>query len=302
MAPAIGTRIVVHQKPARIAVLVTPWNYPAAKVARKIGPALAAGYPVVIKPASEMPLTMLAIMPILEEAGAPRGVVDVFPSRSSGAVVDEMLADSRVRVVSFTGSTEVGRKLLRSAAENVVKPAMELGGNAPFIVCNDADLDAAADGLMVAKIRNIGEACTAANRIYVHEEIEGAFVERYTARMAALTIGNGLESGIDVGPLADAESWDKVDHLVRDAVAKGTDLKLGGVRPNGPGFYYPPTVMINVADAAECLRGEVFGRLPQIRRSGTGTRSSGGQTTPSMASSRTSTQRTASRHGTGRAA
>lgn len=265
LAPATGARIVVHQKPAGIAVLVTPWNYPAAMGARKIGPALAAGCPVVIKPASETPLTMLALMPILEEAGVPAGVVNVLPSRSSGTVVGAMLADPRVRVVSFTGSTEVGRKLLRSAADNVVKPAMELGGNAPFIVCKDADLDAAADGLMVAKMRNIGEACTAANRIYVHEEIEGAFVERYTARMAALKMGNGLEDGIDVGPLVNAETRDKVDHFVRDAVAKGADLKLGGVRPDCPGFYYPPTVMTNVPDDAECLRDEIFGPVAAIQ-------------------------------------
>ena len=221
MAPASGARIMVHQKPAGIGVLVTPWNYPAAMGTRKIAPALAAGCPVVVKPASETPLTMLALIPILEEAGVPPGVVNVLPSRSSGAVVGAMLADPRTRVVSFTGSTEVGRKLLHAAADNVVKPAMELGGNAPFIVCKDADIEAAADGLMVAKMRNLGEACTAANRIYVHETVEEPFVETFTGKMAALKMGNGLDANVDVGPLVNAETRDKVDHFVRDAVAKG---------------------------------------------------------------------------------
>src|SRR5919112_6869140 len=182
-APASGARIFVHHKPAGIAVLVTPWNFPAAMATRKIGPALAAGCPVIIKPASETPLTMLALMPILEEAGVPKGVVNVLPSRRSGPVVDAMLHDPRVRVVSFTGSTEVGRKLLRSAADCVVTPAMELGGNAPFIVCRDADVDAAVDGAIVAKMRNLGEACTAANRFYVHEAVHDAFAEKLAARM-----------------------------------------------------------------------------------------------------------------------
>lgn len=264
-APASGARILVHQKPAGIAVLVTPWNYPAAMGTRKIAPALAAGCPVVIKPASETPLTMLALMPVLEEAGVPPGVVNVLPSRSSGAVVGAMLSDRRTRVVSFTGSTEVGRKLLHAAADNIINPAMELGGNAPFIVCKDADVEAAADGLMVAKMRNLGEACTAANRIYVHEDVEKPFVETYTARMAALKMGNGLEDGIDVGPLVNAETRDKVDHFVRDAVEKGAEVKLGGTRPNGPGFFYPPTVLANVPDNAECLSDEIFGPVAAIQ-------------------------------------
>ncbi|MCF3932928.1 NAD-dependent succinate-semialdehyde dehydrogenase [Acuticoccus sp. M5D2P5] len=265
MAPASGARIVVHHKPAGIAVLVTPWNFPAAMGTRKIAPALAAGCPVVIKPASETPLTMLALMPILEEAGVPPGVVNVLPSRSSGAVVGAMLEDMRVRVVSFTGSTEVGRKLLHAAADNVIKPAMELGGNAPFIVFEDADLDAAADGLMLAKMRNIGEACTAANRIYVHEKVEEAFVSKYTDRMAALKMGNGLDDGIDVGPLVNAETRDKVAHFVDDAVAKGAKVRLGGQRPNVKGFFYPPTVLTAVPDDAECLKDEIFGPVAAIQ-------------------------------------
>ncbi|SFQ96027.1 NAD-dependent succinate-semialdehyde dehydrogenase [Poseidonocella sedimentorum] len=264
-APASGARMLVHQKPAGIAVLVTPWNYPAAMGTRKIAPALAAGCPVVIKPASETPLTMLALMPILEEAGVPPGLVNVLPSRASGAVVGAMLADPRVRVVSFTGSTEVGRKLLHAAADGVVKPAMELGGNAPFIVCRDADIDAAADGLMIAKMRNLGEACTAANRIYVHEEIAEPFTLRFTEKMAALKLGNGLEAGVDVGPLVNAETRDKVDYFVRDALAKGADLRLGGDRPEGPGFFYPPTVLAAVPDDADCLADEIFGPVAAIQ-------------------------------------
>ena len=184
MAPASGARMFVHHKPAGIAVLVTPWNFPAAMATRKIGPALAAGCPVMLKPASETPLTMLALMPILEEAGVPAGVVNVIPSRRSGPVVDAMLHDPRVRVVSFTGSTEVGRKLLHSAADQVLNTAMELGGNAPFIVFEDADIDAAIDGAMIAKMRNMGEACTAANRFYVHEKVQDEFAKKLTAKMA----------------------------------------------------------------------------------------------------------------------
>lgn len=265
LAPASGARTLVHQKPVGIAVLVTPWNYPAAMGTRKIAPALAAGCPVVIKPASETPLTMLALMPLLEEAGVPPGVVNVLPSRRSGAVVDAMLHDPRVRAVSFTGSTEVGRKLLRSAADQILKPAMELGGNAPFIVFEDADLDAAADGLMVAKMRNLGEACTAANRIYVHDTVKDEFVEKFTSRMAALKMGNGLEDGIDVGPLVNAETRDKVADFVDDAVAKGATVKLGGNRLNTKGFFYPPTVLTDVPDSAECLRDEIFGPVAAIQ-------------------------------------
>ncbi|HSM42666.1 MAG TPA: NAD-dependent succinate-semialdehyde dehydrogenase, partial [Afifellaceae bacterium] len=265
IAPASGARTLVHHKPIGIAVLVTPWNYPAAMGTRKIAPALAAGCPVVIKPASETPLTMLELMPLLEEAGVPAGVVNVLPSRQSGAVVDAMLHDPRVRAVSFTGSTEVGRKLLHAAADQILKPAMELGGNAPFIVFDDADLDAAADGLMVAKMRNLGEACTAANRIYVHDRVKDAFVEKFTAKMAALKVGNGLEEGVDVGPLVNADTRDKVAAFVDDAVAKGAKVQLGGNRPNGKGFFYPPTVLTDVPDNADCLHDEIFGPVAAIQ-------------------------------------
>jgi succinate-semialdehyde dehydrogenase/glutarate-semialdehyde dehydrogenase len=265
LAPASGARVLVHQKPAGISVLVTPWNYPAAMGTRKIGPALAAGCPVIIKPASETPLTMLALMPILEEAGVPPGVVNVLPSRSSGAVVSKMLSDGRIRVISFTGSTDVGRKLLHAAADNVIKPAMELGGNAPFIVCHDANIEAAADGLMVAKMRNLGEACTAANRIYVHQDIKEKFVDLFSSKMASLKVGNGLDKNIDVGPLVNAETRDKVEYFVNDALSKGAKLQVGGKRLPGKGFYYPPTVLTDVPDHAECLHDEIFGPVAAIQ-------------------------------------
>src|SRR5919201_1088055 len=250
-APASGARIFVQHKPAGVAVLVTPWNFPAAMATRKIGPALAAGCSVVLKPASETPLTMLALMPLLEEAGVPGGVVNVIPSRRSGPVVSTMLADPRVRVISFTGSTAVGRKLLHEAADNVVKPAMELGGNAPFIVFEDADIDAAIDGAMIAKMRNMGEACTSANRFYVHERVHDEFAKKLTAKMAALKVGNGLDDGVAVGPLGNADAKKKVIELVGDAVDKGAKILTGGKAPNGPGHFYPPTVLDAVPDGAK---------------------------------------------------
>jgi succinate-semialdehyde dehydrogenase/glutarate-semialdehyde dehydrogenase len=264
-APSSGARIVVHHKPAGVAVLVTPWNFPAAMATRKIGPALAAGCPVVLKPASDTPLTMLALMPILEEAGVPAGVVNVVPSRQSGRVVSAMLHDPRVRVISFTGSTEVGRKLLQQAADNIVKPAMELGGNAPFIVFEDADIDAAIEGAMIAKMRNMGEACTAANRFYVHERVHEVFAEKLTARMGALRMGNGLDEGVTLGPLVNAEGRDKVASLVADAVKKGAKILTGGKAPDGTGFFYPATVLDNVPDNADMLREEIFGPVAAIQ-------------------------------------
>jgi succinate-semialdehyde dehydrogenase/glutarate-semialdehyde dehydrogenase len=265
MAPASGARIVAQHKPAGIAVLVTPWNFPAAMATRKIGPALAAGCPVVLKPASDTPLTMLALMPALEEAGVPAGVVNVIPSRSSGKVVSAMLHDPRVRVVSFTGSTEVGRKLLHEAADCIVKPAMELGGNAPFIVFEDADVDAAIEGAMIAKMRNMGEACTAANRFYVHESVHDEFAEKLSARMGALEVGNGLDDGVAVGPLVNAEGRDKVAELVADAVSKGAKVLTGGKTPAGPGYFYPATVVTDVPDGAKMLSEEIFGPVAAIQ-------------------------------------
>jgi len=264
-APSSGARIFVQHKPAGVAVLVTPWNFPAAMATRKIGPALAAGCSVVLKPASETPLTMLALMPVMEEAGVPPGVINVVPSRRSGPVVDAMLKDPRVRVVSFTGSTEVGRKLLHAAADNVVKPAMELGGNAPFIVFDDADVDAAIDGAMIAKMRNMGEACTAANRFYVHEKVHDEFAKKLTARMQALKVGNGLDDGVMLGPLVNADTRDKVKALVEDAVSKGACVLTGGKVSAGPGYFYPATVLDKVPDSANLLRDEIFGPVAALQ-------------------------------------
>ena len=264
-APSSGARIVVQHKPAGLAVLVTPWNYPAAMGTRKIAPALAAGCGVIIKPASETPLTMLALMPLLEEAGVPAGLVNVLPSRRTGALVDHMLHDPRVRVVSFTGSTGVGRKLLKGAADQVLKPAMELGGNAPCIVFEDADMDTAIEGTMLAKMRNLGEACTAANRIYVHEDVAEEFTKRLTERMAALKVGDGTDPSVDVGPLVNADTRDKVADFVADAVAKGASVECGGSTPNGKGYFYPPTVLSNVSPEAECVKDEIFGPVAAIQ-------------------------------------
>jgi succinate-semialdehyde dehydrogenase/glutarate-semialdehyde dehydrogenase len=264
-APSSGARILVQHKPIGVAVLVTPWNFPAAMATRKIGPALAAGCPVVLKPASDTPLTMLALMPIMEEAGVPAGVVNVIPSRSSGKVVSAILHDPRVRIISFTGSTEVGRKLLHEAADNVVKPAMELGGNAPFIVFDDADIDAAIDGAMIAKMRNMGEACTSANRFYVHEKVHDEFARKLTAKMGALKMGNGLDDGVTLGPLVNEDGRRKVMSLVEDAVKKGAKVLTGGKRPDGPGFFYPATVLTDVPDSAAMLRDEIFGPVASIQ-------------------------------------
>src|ERR1700754_1278349 len=264
-APSSGARVVVQHKPAGVAVLVTPWNFPAAMATRKIGPALAAGCPGVLKPASETPLTMLALMPLLEEAGVPAGVVNVIPSRRSGPVGSAMLHDPRGRVVSFTGSTEVGRKLLHEAADNILKPAMELGGNAPFIVFDDADIDAAIEGAMIAKMRNMGEACTAANRFYVHEKVHAEFAKKLTDKMAALKMGNGLDDGVALGPLVNKEGLDKVVELVADAVGKGAKVLTGGKAPGGKGFFYPATVLANVPDNAKMLNEEIFGPVASLQ-------------------------------------
>jgi succinate-semialdehyde dehydrogenase / glutarate-semialdehyde dehydrogenase len=264
-APASGARTLVHHRPAGVAVLVTPWNFPAAMATRKIGPALAAGCSVILKPASDTPLTILALMPILQEAGVPAGVVNVIPSRSSGKVVSAMLHDARVRVLSFTGSTDVGRKLLQEAADNVIKPAMELGGNAPFIVFEDADVDAAVDGAMIAKMRNMGEACTAANRFLVHAKVQEEFSKKLTERMKALKLGNGLDDGVAVGPLINKDGRDKVVALVEDAVKKGAKVLTGGKLPDGKGYFYPPTVLVDVPDGAKMLGEEIFGPVAAIQ-------------------------------------
>src|SRR6202166_2199052 len=263
--PGGTNRILVLQQPVGVSILVTPWNFPAAMATRKIGPALAAGCTVILKPASETPLTALAIAVLLEEAGAPKGEVNVIPSHRSSKVVAAILHDPRVRVVSFTGSTEVVRKLLHEAADNILKPAMELGGNAPFLVFEDADIDAAIDGAMIAKMRNMGEACTAANRFYVHEKVHDEFAKKLTNKMKALKMGNGLDDGINLGPLVNKEGRDKVIELVYDAVKKGAKILIGGKTPDGPGFFYPATVLTNVSNDSKMLNEEIFGPVASIQ-------------------------------------
>ncbi|GIF38209.1 NAD-dependent succinate-semialdehyde dehydrogenase [Actinoplanes xinjiangensis] len=263
-APSGANRILVVRQPVGVCVLVTPWNFPAAMATRKIGPALAAGCTVILKPASDTPLTALAMAAILAEAGVPEGVVNVVPSRSSGRVVSAMLRDARVRKLSFTGSTEVGRILLAQAAENVVNTSMELGGNAPFVVFADADLDAAVDGAMIAKMRNGGEACTAANRFFVEAPIAGEFARRLAQRMSALVVGPGTDEKTQVGPLVNEDTVAKVDELVRGALDGGAEAVTGGSRPDGPGFYYPPTVLTGVSADAPILRQEIFGPVAPV--------------------------------------
>jgi succinate-semialdehyde dehydrogenase/glutarate-semialdehyde dehydrogenase len=263
-APSGAYKIMVVHQPVGVSVLVTPWNFPAAMATRKIGPALAAGCTVVLKPASETPLTALAVAKLLSEAGVPDGVVNVVPSTRSGSVVGAMLRDDRVRKLSFTGSTEVGRVLLAEAAGRVVNCSMELGGNAPFVVFADADLDAAIQGAMIAKMRNAGEACTAANRFYVEASIADEFAHRMAAAMGALRVGPGHETGVQVGPLVNAATRDKVDTLVRESVAAGAVVLIGGTPSDGPGFFYPPTVLTSVPVAAPVLCEEIFGPVAPI--------------------------------------
>jgi succinate-semialdehyde dehydrogenase / glutarate-semialdehyde dehydrogenase len=263
-APSGTNKILVQYRPAGVCVLVTPWNFPAAMATRKIGPALAAGCTMVLKPASDTPLTALALAGLLAEAGVPDGVVNVLPARRSGAVVSAMVHDDRVRKLSFTGSTEVGRLLLHEAADRVVNVSMELGGNAPFLVFADADLDAAVEGAMIAKMRNAGEACTSANRIYAQAPVAEEFARRLANRMSALTLGPGTADGVQVGPLVNREAVEKVDELVRDAVAKGATVLTGGGRPDPDGCFYEPTVLTEVPAGAELLREEIFGPVAPI--------------------------------------
>jgi succinate-semialdehyde dehydrogenase/glutarate-semialdehyde dehydrogenase len=263
-APAGTNRILVLRQPIGVSVLVTPWNFPAAMATRKIGPALAAGCTVVLKPASDTPLTALALGALLTEAGAPAGVVNVVPSRRSGPIVSAMLHDPRVRKLSFTGSTEVGRGLLREAADCVVSCSMELGGNAPFLVFDDADLESAVAGAMVAKMRNGGEACTSANRFLVQRGIAREFGERMAAAMGALRVGPGLEDGVQLGPMINAAGRDKVASLVDGAVSEGARIAVGGGVPEGPGFFYPATVLVDVPASAGILREEIFGPVAPL--------------------------------------
>ena len=263
-APAGTNRIMVLHKPIGVALLITPWNFPAAMATRKIGPALAAGCTVVLKPASETPLTALALGRLLMDAGTPPGVVNVVPSRRSDALASRLLDDPRVRKVSFTGSTEVGRGLLAQAARTVVNAGMELGGNAPFLVFGDADLDSAVTGAMVAKLRNGGSACTAANRFIVDESIADEFATRLAQAMSTLTIGPGMDPGTDIGPLVNAKTREKVSRLVDDALAAGAKALVGAEAPARRGYYYLPTVLTAVSGDAQILGEEIFGPVAPI--------------------------------------
>ena len=257
-------RMVVSHHPVGPCYLITPWNFPLAMATRKIAPALAAGCTVVVKPAELTPLTTLLFTRILEEAGLPAGVVNVIPTSSAKEVSAPIIADPRLRKLSFTGSTEVGRILLRQAADNVLRTSMELGGNAPFVVFDDADLDAAVEGALAAKFRNSGEACTAANRFLVHRDVADEFAQRVSARVAAMRVGRGTEEGVDVGPLIDEAAVDKARSLVQDAVSRGATLHTGGSAIDGPGTFFQPTVVSGVTDGSDILATEIFGPVLSI--------------------------------------
>jgi succinate-semialdehyde dehydrogenase / glutarate-semialdehyde dehydrogenase len=257
-------RILTMRQPVGPCVFVTPWNFPTAMGTRKMAPAIAAGCTMVVKPAQQTPLSMLALTKILEEAGLPGGVLNVITARKSGAVIEPLLKDPRTRKLSFTGSTEVGRRLIEQSAEQVLRVSMELGGNAPFLVFGDADLDAALDGAMLAKMRNVGEACTAANRFHVHESLAEEFAKGLAERMGRLKVGRGTEPDVDVGPLVDAAQRDKVDELVGDAVERGAQVLVGGHAGDGPGYFYEPTVLASVSDDARVLAEEIFGPVAPV--------------------------------------
>lgn len=257
-------RILVVPRPVGPCVFVTPWNFPLAMGARKIAPALATGCTCVVKPAEQTPLSTLALAQLLQEAGAPPGVVNVVPSSDPGPVVEPLLRDTRARKVSFTGSTEVGQLLLRQAADQVLRVSMELGGNAPFLVLADADVDRAVGAAMVAKMRNGGEACTAANRFYVHEAVAEPFAARLADRMARRRLGHGTDDGVDTGPLIDEGQRRRVQQLVDDAVAAGAEVRTGGRAPEGPGYFFEPTVLTGVPPQAAVLREEIFGPVAPV--------------------------------------
>jgi succinate-semialdehyde dehydrogenase/glutarate-semialdehyde dehydrogenase len=264
--PGGTNRIMVLQQPVGVSILVTPWNFPAAMATRKIGPALAAGCTVILKPASETPLTALAIAMLMEDAGVPRGVVNVIPSHRSSKVVGAIINDPRVRKLSFTGSTQVGSVLLGEAARTIVNCSMELGGNAPFIVFDDADVDEAVKGAMIAKMRNGGEACTAANRFYVQDGIADAFIQKFAAALHAMRVGPGLEDGVDLGPLINKAAQNSMIDFVDDATKKGAKIVTGGHRPDRRGFFFQPTLLAEVPDDANVLRDEIFGPIAPIQR------------------------------------
>lgn len=257
-------RVLVQRQPVGPCLFITPWNFPMAMGTRKIGPAVAAGCTMVVKPAKQTPLSMLALADILDRAGLPKGALNVVTAKSSGQTMEPLIRDPRTRKLSFTGSTDVGKSLLEQCARGVLRTSMELGGNAPFVVCEDADLDVAIEAVLAAKMRNMGEACTAANRILVHRSVIGDFAGRLTTRMSELTVGDGAVDGTDVGPLVNRAAVDKVDDLVRDAVSRGAEVLCGGERPEGRGWFYPPTVLTGVASDAEMVRTEIFGPVAAL--------------------------------------
>ena len=264
VAPNGATRLVTMKQPVGPTFMITPWNFPLAMGTRKMGPAIAAGCTMVVKPAHETPLSMLALAEILEEVGVPAGVVNIVTTSHSSAVSEPIIRDPRLRKLTFTGSTGVGKVLVEQSAEQLLRLSMELGGNAPFIVFEDADIDAAVDGAMLAKMRNIGEACTAANRFFVHESVAAEFSEKFAARMGALTVGKGTKKGVDVGPLITAKARDGVDELVQDALSRGARALVGGAAKEGRGFFYQPTVLTDVPADARCLTEEIFGPVAPV--------------------------------------
>src|ERR671933_1076510 len=258
-------RVLTMKQPVGPCIFITPWNFPLAMGTRKIGPAIAAGCTMVVKPAKQTPLSMLALGGILEEVGLPGGVLNVITASSSGEVMEPLIKDPRTRKLSFTGSTEVGRKLIEQSAEQVLRVSMELGGNAPFLIFEDADLDAAVEGAVIAKMRNIGEACTAANRFHVAEPVAGAFAEKLAERMGAMKVGRGTEPDVKVGPLIDDDQRGKVDGLVQDAVGKGAKVLVGGEKLDGAGYFYRPTVLADVPQDARLLDEEIFGPVAPVK-------------------------------------
>jgi succinate-semialdehyde dehydrogenase/glutarate-semialdehyde dehydrogenase len=259
-------RTIVSRHPVGPCYLITPWNFPLAMATRKVAPALAAGCTVVLKPAELTPLTTLLFGRLLQEAGLPPGVLNIVPTTSAGALTEPLLADRRLRKLSFTGSTAVGVRLMQQAAPGVLRTSMELGGNAPFLVFEDADLDKAVDGAMLAKFRNIGEACTAANRFLVHEAVADEFANRLTERIGGMPMGRGTDAGVRIGPLINEAAVAKADRLVRDAVERGASVRIGGGPVEGPGTFYAPTVLDRVGVDAEISRTEIFGPVVAIQR------------------------------------
>ncbi|MGH3355053.1 MAG: NAD-dependent succinate-semialdehyde dehydrogenase [Nocardioidaceae bacterium] len=263
-APNGASRLLTMKQPVGPSLMITPWNFPLAMGTRKIGPAIAAGCTMVMKPASLTPFSMQALAGILAEVGLPDGVLNVVTTSHTGEVMEPLIRDPRLRKLTFTGSTEVGRKLVEQSAQGLLKVSMELGGNAPFLVFGDADLDEAVDGAMLAKMRNVGEACTAANRFIVHESVAEEFSARLSERMSALRMGRGTDEGVQVGPLVEAKQRDKVRDLVDDALEKGASATCGGKAPEGPGYFYPATVLTDVPESANMFREEIFGPVAPI--------------------------------------